>query len=159
MTFDTRNVELQQKIPTANAGNRGTYTYIREESVLKSDNLIITKGNGSVIPAKLISGIVVNPTGVQVTLDKGAFASEADASRATVSTRAYYQFSAGAPVRLSAKKSSCGIGHRHCGIWHCGIWHCGIWTDDGNVLSGQFFDNIQPFILTLNAKKQARLLI
>ncbi len=103
LTFDT-NVELQQRIPNANAGNRGTYTYIREESVLNPDNLIITKGNGSVIPARLISAIVVNPAGVQVTLAKGAFASEADASRATVATRAYYQFAAGATVRLIVPK-------------------------------------------------------
>lgn len=102
LTFDT-SVELQQRIPNANAGNRGTYAYIREESVLKADNLIITKANRSVMPARLITGIVVKPSGVEVTLAKGAFASEADAARATVATRGYYNFAAGqaVPVRVS----------------------------------------------------------
>jgi M6 family metalloprotease-like protein len=99
LTFDT-NVELQQRIPNANGGNRGTYTYIREESMLNPSNLVITKANRSVIPAKQITSIVVNPTGVQVTLAKGAFASAADAAGATVAAKAYYHFGAGAAVRI-----------------------------------------------------------
>ncbi len=103
LTFDT-NVELQQRIPNANAGNRGTYTYVREESVLRPDDLIITKANKSIVPAKLITGIIVRPAGVEVTLARGAFAGAAEAARATVATRAFYNFASGAPVRLSVSK-------------------------------------------------------
>jgi hypothetical protein len=99
LTFDT-NVELQQRIPIANASNRATYTYIREESVLDPSRVVITKANGSVIPAKQIASIVVNPAGVELTLAKGAFTSAADADRATVATKAYYHFGAGAAVRI-----------------------------------------------------------
>jgi M6 family metalloprotease-like protein len=99
LTFDT-NVELQLSIPIGN-GARGTYAYIREESRLNAGNLVITKSDGSVIPAKDIIGITIQPTSVQVTLAKGAFARAAEVSRATVATRAYYHFSAGAPVRVN----------------------------------------------------------
>jgi hypothetical protein len=99
LTFDT-NVELQLRIPIGNP-TRGTYTYIREESLLNAGNLVITKANGSVVPAKSITGIVVNSTSVQVTLAKGTFARAAEASRVTVATRAYYHFGAGAPVRVN----------------------------------------------------------
>jgi hypothetical protein len=92
---------LQQRIPNANVTNRGTYTYIREESILNPDNLVIAKADGSIIPARKIAGIVVNPTGVRVTLAKGTFASAADASGATVATKACYHFGSGAAVRVA----------------------------------------------------------
>jgi M6 family metalloprotease-like protein len=104
LTFDT-NVELQQRIPIANAGNRATYIYIREESELDPNHVVITKANGSVIPAKQITGIVVNPASVEITLAKGAFTSAADADRATIATKAYYHFGAGAAVRLRGIRS------------------------------------------------------
>ncbi|MGA2260374.1 MAG: hypothetical protein ABSH28_02940 [Acidobacteriota bacterium] len=102
LTFDT-NIELLQRIPNANGGNHGTYTYVREESVLTPGNLVITKANGSVIPEKMIRGIVVLPNGVQVTLAKGAFKNAADAAHATIATKAYYHFGAGAPVRIEIR--------------------------------------------------------
>ncbi len=100
LTFDT-SVELQQRIPAANAMNGGTYTYIREDSMLTPDNLAITMANGSVVPPGKITAVVVNPTSVQVTLAKGAFANASEASRATVATRPFYFFGPGAPVRVS----------------------------------------------------------
>ncbi|MBZ5498635.1 MAG: hypothetical protein LAP85_19740 [Acidobacteriia bacterium] len=103
LSFDT-NVELQQRIPNANATNRGTYTYIREDSILSPANIVITKANGAVIPAAKIARVIVNPAGVQVQLAKGALASAAEASGATVATKAYYFFGAGAPVRISVAK-------------------------------------------------------
>jgi M6 family metalloprotease-like protein len=103
LTFDT-NMELQLRIPNANANNGGTYTYVREESVLSPGHLVIAKANGSVIPAAKITDVTVNPTGVQVTLAKGTFARAADASGATIATRPYYHFGAGAAVRLTISK-------------------------------------------------------
>jgi hypothetical protein len=101
LTFDT-NVELQRRIPNANASEGGTYTYIREDSLLYPKSLVITKADGSVIPAEKIIKIVVNPTNVQVTLAKGAFARAVEAKNATVATKAYYHFDPGAavPVRI-----------------------------------------------------------
>lgn len=100
LTFDT-NMELQQRIPNANAGEGGTYTYIREDSLLDPKSLVIAKADGSIIPAKKIIKIVVNPSNVQVTLAKGAFTGAKDAAGATVATRAFYHFGAGAPVRIT----------------------------------------------------------
>ena len=103
LTFDT-NMELQQRIPNANANNGGTYTYVREESILGPGHLVIAKANGSILPAAKITDVTVNPAGVQVTLAKGTFASAADASGATIATRSYYHFGAGAAVRLTVSK-------------------------------------------------------
>lgn len=100
LTFDT-NMELQQRIPNANAGEGGTYTYIREDSLLDPKSLVIAKADGSIIPAKKIIKIVVNPSNVQVTLAKGAFTGAKDAAGATVATRAFYHFGASAPVRIT----------------------------------------------------------
>jgi M6 family metalloprotease-like protein len=103
LTFDS-NVELQQRIPNANANNGGTYTYIREESVLTPGEVIITRANGSVIPAGKITRVTVSPTGVQVTLAKGAFSGPSDVKGATIATRAYFHFGAGAAVPIAAGK-------------------------------------------------------
>ncbi len=102
LTFDT-NVELQLRIPNANSGNKGTYTYIREESKLVADDLVIARTNGSVIPSKMITNVEVRPDGVRVTLAKGAFRKASDAARATVATKAYYSFGPGAPSRIEVK--------------------------------------------------------
>jgi hypothetical protein len=103
LTFDT-NLELQLRIPNANANNGGTYTYVREESILRPEHLVITKANGSIIPAAKITGVTVTPTGVEVALANGSFTSAADASGATVATRPYYHFGAGAAVRVTVAK-------------------------------------------------------
>ena len=103
LTFDT-NIEMQQRIPNANARKGGNYTYIREDSLLYPESLVITKADGSIIPAKKIIKIVVNPTNVQVTLAKGTFARAAEATNVTVATKAYYNFGPGAAVQVSVSK-------------------------------------------------------
>jgi M6 family metalloprotease-like protein len=103
LTFDS-SVELQQRIPNANANNGGTYTYIREESVLTPGELVIAKRNGSVVPAGKITRVTVSPTGVQVTLAKGTFSGASDAMGATIATRAYFHFGAGAAIPITTGK-------------------------------------------------------
>ncbi len=92
LTFDT-NIELQRRVSN---------TRIREDSLLYTKSLVIAKTDGFVIPAKKIIKVVVNPTNVQITLAKGAFARAAEATKATVATRAFYHFGPGAavPVRI-----------------------------------------------------------
>jgi len=101
VAFDT-NIELQQRTSRANAGEGGSGTYVREDSLLFPKSLVITKADGSVIPAEKIIKIAVNPTNVQVTLARGAFARAAEARNATLATKAYYHFGPGAavPVRI-----------------------------------------------------------
>ncbi len=99
LSFDT-NIELRLRIPITGSGNSAAYDYVREDSVLSAGNVVIAKGDGTVVPAARITGIVVSPTGVQVTLAKGTFATAADAARATVATRAFYHFGAGAAARI-----------------------------------------------------------
>ncbi len=103
LTFDT-SVELQKRIANANATNGGTFTYIREGSTLTPNDLVIAKAGGAVIPASKIIKIVINPTSVEVTLASGTFARAADASGATVATRAFSHFGAGAAMRVSISK-------------------------------------------------------
>ncbi len=103
LTFET-NVELQRRIPITGAGEAVSYTYVREDSLLRPDHIVITKGDGSIITAAGITGIVVNPTGVEVTLAKGIFADVAEVSGTTVSTKAHYYFGAGAAVEISIAK-------------------------------------------------------
>jgi M6 family metalloprotease-like protein len=93
LTFDT-NVELQRRITDSNSINAGHYTYVREESRLTPGDVVITKANGSVIPPDKITGIVINPSSVEVDLADGAFADAADAAGFTVRTEAYYYFAA-----------------------------------------------------------------
>ena len=101
LTFDT-NVELQQRIPNANAGEGGTFTYIREDSLFDPRSLVITKADGSIMAAEQIIKIEVNPGSVRLTLVEGAFTGAAEAEKATVATKAYYHFGPGAavPVRI-----------------------------------------------------------
>jgi M6 family metalloprotease-like protein len=101
LTFDT-NIEMQHRIPNANARSGGTYTYIREDSLLNPESLVITKADGSIIPAKKIIRIVVNPnpTNVQVTLAKDTFARVEEAMNVTVATKAYFNFGPSAPVSV-----------------------------------------------------------
>lgn len=99
LTFDT-NIEMQKRIPNANARRGGTYTYMREDSLLNPGSLVITKADGSIIPANKITRIVVNPTNVQVTLTNGTFASVEEATNVTVATKAYFNFGPSAPVRV-----------------------------------------------------------
>lgn len=103
LTFDT-NIEMQLRIPNANARNGGNYTYIREDSLLCPESLVITKSDGSVIPEEKIISIVVNPSNVLVTLAQGTFADAADAANATVATKAYYNFGPGATVPVSVSE-------------------------------------------------------
>ena len=78
-------------------------SYVREDSRLTPKSLVITKSDGSVIPAEKIVKIVVNPASVEVTLAKGAFARARQAAKATVATKAYYHFGPGAavPIRIA----------------------------------------------------------
>ena len=104
LTFET-NIELEERIPNANAGRSGgTFSYVREDSYLKPASLVITTAKGAVIPADRIIRVVVNPESVQVTLAKGAFASDAEAAGATVATKAYYNFGPGAAVPVTLAK-------------------------------------------------------
>jgi M6 family metalloprotease-like protein len=90
LTFDT-NVELQQRV---------SKTRIREDSLFYPKSLVITKADGSIVPAKKIIKIVVHPTNVQVTLARGVFSNTKDAAGATVGTRSFYHFGAGAPAPI-----------------------------------------------------------
>lgn len=67
---------------------------------------MITKADGSLVPADKILKIAVNLSNVQVTLAKGAFANSTEAAKATVATKAYYHFGPGAavPVRIFDEK-------------------------------------------------------
>ena len=97
LTFDT-NTELQRRIVNTNAPEGRTDTHIREDSRLTKKSLEIMKADGSRIPAEQIVKIVVNPANVQVTLAKGAFTRAAEATNATVATKAYYHYGPGAAV-------------------------------------------------------------
>jgi len=97
LTFDT-NVELQQRFPGANAHNGGSYTYIREESVLEPGSLEIRRADGSIVPAEKIIRVRVNPSSVEVALAPGVFARPADVAGASVAVKPYYHFGAGASV-------------------------------------------------------------
>jgi M6 family metalloprotease-like protein len=103
LTFDT-NIELQRRIRTeAGAATEGGTaaggsTYIREDSMLWPKNLVITRADGSKVPADKIIKIKVYPVSVEVTLAAGAFANAEAAKGATVATKAYYHFAPGAPV-------------------------------------------------------------
>jgi M6 family metalloprotease-like protein len=103
LTFDT-NIEMQHRIPNANARGGGTYTYIREDSLLNPESLVITKADGARIPPQKILHIVVNPTNVQIKLAEGAFANEKEAMNATVATKAYFNFGPGAAVPVNISK-------------------------------------------------------
>jgi M6 family metalloprotease-like protein len=100
LTFDT-NVELQQRFPGSNANNGGSYTYVREESVLVPESLVIKRADGAVVPADKVIRIKVNPSNVDVTLAPGVFSRPADIAGATVAVKPYYHFGAGAPVPVS----------------------------------------------------------
>jgi M6 family metalloprotease-like protein len=108
LTFAT-NVELQQRL-SRNEEGAGSEppSYIREDSLLYPRNLVITKADGSAIPAEKILKVEVRPTEVRLTLAKGAFARAAEAKNATVATRPYYHFGPGAavPIRLIEAQGS-----------------------------------------------------
>jgi hypothetical protein len=105
LTFDT-NIEIQQRIVNTNDPEDRSNAYIREDSRLNPQSLVITKADGSLVPADKIVKISVNPANVQVTLAKGAFANAAEAAKVTVATKAYYHFGPGAavPVRILEEK-------------------------------------------------------
>ncbi len=103
LTFDT-NIELRHRIPNANARRGGNFTYVREDSLLYPESLVITKSDGSLIPTEMIIDIDVSPAGVQVTLAQGAFADAEEAAGATVATKAYFNFGPGAAVPVSVTK-------------------------------------------------------
>lgn len=98
LTFDT-NVELQMR--PANPGAEGeASTFVREDSRLTPQSLVITKSDGSMIPADRILKIVVNPASVEVTLATGTFARARQVEKATVATKPYYNFGPGAPAPI-----------------------------------------------------------
>ncbi len=105
LTFET-NIEMQQRIVNTDDPKDLSNIYIREDSRLYPRSLVITRADGSLVPADKILKIAVNPAAVQVTLAKGAFASAAEAAKATVATKAYYHFGPGAavPVRILEEK-------------------------------------------------------
>jgi M6 family metalloprotease-like protein len=102
LAFDT-NIELQHRIPNANARSGGNFTYIREDSLLYPVNVVITKSDGSIVPAEQIIDIDVSPSSVQVTLAEGTFADAQEAAGISIATKAYFNFGPGAavPVRIS----------------------------------------------------------
>ena len=87
-------------VASAPSHNPMSYTYVREESVLTPAHVVITRSNGSVMPAATIEKVEVRPSGVRVALAKGAFATPAEADGATVATKAFFYFGPGAPVRI-----------------------------------------------------------
>ncbi len=89
LTFDT-NVEMQLRIPIPSGG--APNVYVREESRLRPKDLVITRADGTVVPAEKITGIIVNPESVEVTLAPDAFPDQAAAAGATVATRPYYYY-------------------------------------------------------------------
>ena len=99
LTFDT-NVEMQVRYPNANAGGKGTYTYVREESLLTPSLIVIKTSKGQVVPTVKIEKVEVTPGSVRVTLAKGVFETPAAAAGATVATKAYYFFGPGAPIGI-----------------------------------------------------------
>ncbi|GIH14865.1 hypothetical protein [Rugosimonospora africana] len=96
ITFDT-STELQRRITDSNSINNGDYTYVREESRLTADDLVVRKGTRT-IPASRIEAIDVEPTSVTLTFRPGTFANLADTAGLTISTKAYYYFAASRPV-------------------------------------------------------------
>jgi M6 family metalloprotease-like protein len=97
LTFDT-NIELQYRLPGRNP--QDSQGRIREDSLLYPSSLVIEKANGTVVPAAKITKVVVNPTSVQVTLAKDVFPNAKAAAGATVGTRPYFFYGAGAPVPI-----------------------------------------------------------
>jgi len=91
------------RIPNANAGEGGTFAYVREDSRLEPKSLVITRSDGSVVPASRILKIAVNPSSVDVTLAKGAFSRARQAAKATIATKAYYHFGPGSAVPVNVQ--------------------------------------------------------
>ena len=102
LTFET-NIDMQMRIPNANAGEGGTFAYVREDSRLEPKSLVITRSDGSVVPASRILKIAVNPSSVDVTLAKGAFSRARQAAKATIATKAYYHFGPGSAVPVNVQ--------------------------------------------------------
>jgi len=110
LAFET-NIELQQRAAGAEAGGGSpSPSYVREDSRLTSQRLVIRKGDGSVILAAKILKIAILPTGVQVTLAKSAFKNAKEAAGATVATRACYHFGPGTAVPLRVLDSTTSAG-------------------------------------------------
>ncbi|MBM3311393.1 MAG: hypothetical protein FJY80_07785 [Candidatus Aminicenantes bacterium] len=102
LTFET-NPELQHRPVNPNAAEGSPPSrYVREDSRLTPQSLVVKKRDGSIVPREKILKISVLPSGIQVTLAKGAFKNARDAAGATVATRASFHFgpSAAVPVRL-----------------------------------------------------------
>jgi M6 family metalloprotease-like protein len=98
ITFET-STELQRRILDSNSINNGHNTYVREESRLTPDDLVVKKGT-EVIPASDISGIEIGPTSVTLNFRPGTFTDLADTAGLTISTKAYYYFAASGPVAV-----------------------------------------------------------
>jgi M6 family metalloprotease-like protein len=99
LTFDT-NVEMQMRPPSPTAAENEPRYYVREDSILFPKSLVITRSDGTPVPTDKILKIAVNPTRVEVTLAKDAFARPRDAAKATVATKPYYWFGPGSAVPI-----------------------------------------------------------
>ena len=99
LTFET-NIEMQWRpiIPLREGAKAGRY--VREDSRLAPESLVITRSDGTVVPEDRILKVVVSPTSVEVKLAEGAFPRAGRAEKATVATKAYYHFGPGAAVPI-----------------------------------------------------------
>ena len=88
------SVELQRRILNANAIYGGADTYIREESRVRPQDIVVTKGDGTTVP--VVSVDKVNPDSLEVTVQP--LAGAADAAGLKVATKAFYYYAAGAAV-------------------------------------------------------------
>ena len=93
------SVELERRILNANALYGGTDTYIREESRVRPQDVVVRKADGSTIPVQSIAS--VTPDGIVVTLPEGALTRAADAAGLTVATKPFYYYAASAPVAVN----------------------------------------------------------
>ena len=102
LTFDT-SVEMQMRPAGPTAAEGEPRLYVWEDSLLTPKSLVIIRSDGSVVPADKILKIAVNPSNVVVTLAKDAFSRARQAAKATVATKAYYQYGPGAavPIRIA----------------------------------------------------------
>jgi M6 family metalloprotease-like protein len=92
------SVELQRRIVDSNAINNGHFVYIREESPIKPSDVMLTRADGSAVP---VAGVTINPDSLDIALAPGTFPTAASAQGLKLATKAFYYFSAAAPVPVT----------------------------------------------------------
>ena len=80
----------------------------RQRSGVTANDLVITRGDRSVVPAAAITSITVGATGIDVRLAPGTFTTQASAAGTTVQTKAFYYFQASAPVPVGLQIGDVG---------------------------------------------------